>query len=184
MPQVLRETEEKMKRAVEAVTREFAAVRTGRASAALVEGVVVDYFGTPTPLKHLASIATPEPRLLVIQPWDVSVAPEIERAILKADLGLSPTGEGKVIRITVPALTAERRAELDKLVRKMAEDGRISIRTVRRDANDQIKALQKEGKAAEDEAFRGQEEVQKLTDRYTQRVEQLLKEKEKELTEL
>ncbi len=184
VPQVLRETEEKMKRAVDAVAREFATVRTGRASSALVEGISIDYFGTPTPLKHMASIATPEPRLIVIQPWDVSALQAIEKGIQKSELGLSPVIDGKVIRITVPPLTAERRVELDRLVRKMAEDGRISVRTVRRDANEHAKQLQKEGKASEDGVFRAQDEIQKLTDRYTQRIDQSLKEKEKELTEI
>lgn len=181
LPGILRDTESKMQKAIEAVTREFGTVRTGRATPALVEGIRVDYYGAPTPLKQLATINTPDPKLLVIQPWDLKVLPEIERALLKADIGLAPSNDGKLIRISVPPLSTERREELTKLVHKQAEEGRISIRTIRHGAKEAIEKLFKEKGITEDEKFKGIDSLQKLTDRYQAKVDELLSAKESEL---
>jgi len=182
--EVLRNTEERMKKVITATKREFAAVRTGRASTALVEGMHVDYYGTATPLKQLANISAPDVKLIVIQPWDPSSLAEIEKAIQKSSLGAMPTNDGKVIRISIPPLSEERREELIKITKKMAEDGRVSVRTVRRDANEQIKKLEKDKLATEDEAFKSQEEVQKLTEKYIKEIDAILAEKDKELMEV
>jgi ribosome recycling factor len=181
---LLKETQERMAKTVEAVTREFATVRTGRASAALVESLMVDCYDSAMPLKQLASISTPEARLIVVQPWDVSILGAIEKALMKADLGAVPHSDGKVLRIHLPQLTEERRQELSKLLRRMAEDGRVSIRSSRRDANDRIKKLQKEGTITEDESFKAQADVQKLTDEAIERIDELLEEKEKDVMSL
>jgi ribosome recycling factor len=180
---VLRDTEDKMKKACEAVIREFGEVRTGRANPHLVEGIRVDYYGTPTPIKQIASISVPDARLIVIQPWDITAIPEIEKAILKTNLGLNPVNDGKIVRLPIPQLSKERREEMVKLVRDLTEQGRISLRTIRRDANDLIKKLEHEKKVSEDERFKTQDEIQKMTDRYMEKVEALLKDKEKELSE-
>ncbi|MBU1006376.1 MAG: ribosome recycling factor [Candidatus Omnitrophica bacterium] len=176
------DSEEKMKKAIDATVREFSEIRTGRANSHLVEGIMVDYYGTATPLKQLAGISVPEPRLIVIQPWDPSSVPALEKAISKSQLGLSPVNDGKVIRIAVPALTRERCEELTKVLHKIAEQGRISLRTVRRDAIDGIKKMEDSKEIPEDACFKGQEDIQKLTEKYTKRIEEILKEKEKELT--
>ena len=178
----IHEIEEKMKRTVDATVREFAEIRTGRANPSLVEGLMVEYYGTNTPLKQLAGISVPEPRLIVIQPWDPSSVPAIEKAIMKSQLGITPANDGKVIRIAIPSLTKERCAELTKVLHKIAEQGRVSVRTVRRDGIDSIKKMEDAKEIPEDARFKGQEEVQKLTEKYTKRIEDLLKEKEKELT--
>lgn len=182
--EILKEAEDKMKRTIAAVNREFSEVRTGRASSSLVEGLIVDYYGTQTPLKQLSTISTPEPRLIVIQSWDTSIGEAIEQAILASDLGLTPNRDGKLIRLTVPPLTNERREELTRLVRKMAEDGRISIRTVRRDAKEKIESLKRPGHLTEDEAFKAQEHLQKLTDRHIESIDNILKSKERDLLEI
>lgn len=181
---VMRDTEEKMKKTLEVVSREFTTVRTGRASPALVDGIKVDYYGTPTPLKSLASISTPDPKLIVIQPWDASVAGEIEKAILKSELGVTPINDGKVIRIQIPDLSKERRVELVKLVKKMAEDGRISLRTARHASIEHLKKLEKDKLIAEDERFKGQDDIQKITDKYIVKIDEALAAKEKEITEI
>jgi ribosome recycling factor len=178
---MLKEIEAKMQRTLEATTREFSTIRTGRASPALVESVKVNYYGSPTPLIQLATIATPEPRLIVIQPYDANSVKEVEKAILASDLGLTPSLEGKVIRITVPPLSKERREELVKVVHKMAEDGKVALRTIRRDGNEEIKKAEKEKKITEDESFKATEEIQKLTDRYSKRLDDLGASKHKEL---
>lgn len=175
--------EENMKRALEAVLREFASVRTGRATPSLVEGLHINYYGTPTLLKQLASISVPDAHLLVIQPWDPTVIPEIEKAILKSNLGVNPSCEGKLIRLSFPALSRERRDELAKLVKKMAEEGRISLRTIRHQAKDAIEKLEKNKVIPEDEKFRGFQELQKLIDKYNAHLEEILKNKEKEILE-
>ena len=182
--EVLRETEDKMKKVIAATKREFAAVRTGRASVSLVEGIHIDYYGAPTPLKSIATISTPDVKLIIIQPWDPSVLGEIEKAIQKSSVGVMPTNDGKVIRISIPPLSEERRQELIKITKKMAEDGRVSMRTVRRDSNEQLKKLEKDKVATEDEAFKAQEDVQKLTDKYIKEIDQILAEKDKELMEV
>lgn len=179
--EILRETEDKMKKAVEAMQREFSEVRTGRARASFVEGIRVDYYGASTPLKQIASISVPDARLIVIQPWDPSILAEVEKAILKSDLGITPTNDGKFIRISIPQLSKERREELAKLVKKMAEEGRVSIRTIRRDANEAIRKLEKEKIIPEDERFKHQDKIQKLTDKYIEKIEEILKDKEEEI---
>ena len=179
--QVLRDSEEKMKKSVAAVTRQFAEVRGGRATPTLVEHVSVAYYGTPTPLKQLAAITAPEPKLLVVQPWDGSLVAEIEKAILQSGIGITPMVDGKLLRLPVPPLTAERRTELTKLVHKLAEEDRVTVRTLRRDANEAIKKLKTDKQISEDDAFKAQNEVQKLTDRYIAQIDQLLKAKEQEL---
>lgn len=179
---ILRDAEGKMQKAAEAVTREFSTIRTGRASPALVDGVRVEYYGTPTPLKQLAAIHAADPKLLTIQPWDVNLLPEIEKALLKADLGLSPQNDGKVIRVPIPALSTERREELTKVAHKMAEEGRVSIRTIRHAAKEAIEKLMKDKAINEDEKFRSLDDLQKLTDRYHKKVDDLLAAKESDLT--
>ncbi len=181
---IVKGTEDKMKKALEATRRSFSEIRTGRASPHLVEGLHVDYFGTPTLLKTLASITVPDARLIVIQPWDASVIPEIERAIQKSNLGINPFNDGKIVRLQIPQLTQERREELKKVVKTMAEDGRVSLRTIRRDANEAIKKLESDKVISEDDRFKAQEEVQKITDKNTAELEKFLKDKEKELTEV
>lgn len=181
--QVLHETEDKMKKSVEAVSREFTHIRTGRAHPSLIEGIHIDYYGTATLVKQIASISVPDARLLVIQPWDTSVLAEIERAIIKANLGIMPANDGKVIRLSIPPLSKERRTELAKMVKDMAENGRVSLRTIRRDAVEVVKKLEKDAKISEDDCFKTQEEIQKITDRYIAKVDEILKAKEKELAE-
>jgi len=181
--QVVHDTEEKMKKTIESTKREFAEIRTGRANPSLIEGLRVDYYGTPTLLKQIASISIPDARLIVIQPWDPSAVKEIEKTILKSNLGVTPMNDGKVIRLSIPPLSKERRDELAKLVKTMAEEGRISLRTIRRDANESIKKLEDDKVIPEDERFKGQDEIQKLIDKYIQNIDQILKDKEKELTE-
>jgi ribosome recycling factor len=178
---LLKDTESKMHKALEAVTREFATIRTGRASPALVEGLRVEYYGTPTPLKQIASINVSDPKLLIIQPGDPKDRAESEKAVLKSDLGFSPLNEGKVIRISVPPLSTERREELTKLAHKQAEEGRISLRTVRHGAKEGIEKFFKEKLIPEDEKFKGLDELEKLTHRYQAKVDELLKSKEAEL---
>lgn len=179
---ILKDIESKMQKTVDATQHEFAAVRTGRASNALVENIKILYYGAPTPLKQIANISVPEPRLIVIQPWDANALKDVEKGILAAsDLGLQPLVEGKIIRITIPPLTKERREELVKVVKKMSEDGKVHLRTIRRDGNEAIKKAEKDKKVTEDESTKAQEEIQKLTDRYTKRLDELSATKEKEL---
>lgn len=181
MQAVIKEAEAKMQGAIEALTREFAGVRTGRASTGLLEGIRVDYYGTPTPINQLASLSVPDPKTLLIQPWEPSMLPAIEKAIMKSDLGLTPMNDGKVIRLAVPPLTEERRKQLAKVVGKLAEDCRVAVRNIRHEANKKVKALEKEKKISEDESRRGQDQVQKITDKFIQRADELLKKKEQEI---
>jgi ribosome recycling factor len=178
------EAESNMKKTVELVKKEFASLRAGRATPALLDKIMVSYYGTPTPINQLATISVPEPRLLVIQPWDKSVLPEIERAILKSDLGITPASDGTVIRLAIPQLTQERRAELVKVVKKKAEEGRVAIRNIRREINDKVKQLQKNGEISEDELRRAQDEIQKLTDKYIKEIDLLLNSKEQEIMQI
>lgn len=182
--EILHSTEEKMRKALESVTREFGEIRTGRASPTLVEGLHIDYYGTPTLLKQLASISTADAHLLVIQPWDISAIVEIEKAIMKSNLGINPSNDGKVIRLSFPQLSKERRQELAKVIHKMTEEGRISFRTIRRDSKEHIEKLEKDKSIPEDDKFRSIDELQKLVDKYIARVDELLKNKEKEVLEL
>lgn len=182
--EVLTDTESKMKGAIEATKREFAAVRTGRANPALLDRVTVEYYGAPTPLTQMANVSAPEARLLLVQPWDKSQLGNIERAILKSDLGFNPTNDGTVIRLVFPQLTEERRRELVKLVHKVSEEKRVAVRNHRRDANERVKKLEKDGTVSEDEAKKALDEVQKLTDRYILEIDRLLEAKEKEIMEV
>jgi ribosome recycling factor len=174
----------RMDKSVESTQVEFNTVRTGRASAALLDRIEVDYYGQPTPLKQLATINVPEPRLLTVQPFDPSSLKAVERAIQESELGLTPSNDGKVIRLPIPQLTEERRKELVKIVRQIAEDGRIAIRNVRRDADKRLKELKTGGQVGEDDERRAEERVQKLTDGHTGKIDELLKRKEAEITEV
>ena len=173
--------ETRMQQAIDVLTREFAGVRTGRANAALLDSVRVEAYGNMTPINQLASVSVPDPRTIVIQPWDASQIKEIEKGLVKSDIGITPSNDGKVIRLTMPTLTEERRKQLAKAVGKLAEDARVSVRNVRREANDKLKALAKEKKISEDEERRGHDQIQKATDRFTARIEELTKKKEQEV---
>lgn len=179
---LLAEAEHKMEMAADHVAGEFGTVRTGRANPQLLQRISVDYYGSPTPLQQLASIAVPEPRLLVVQPFDRSSLGDIEKAILHADLGLNPSNDGNVIRIAFPPLTEERRKEMIKLVRNMAEEGRVSVRNVRRHSKSDMEALH--GEISDDDIHRGEEELQELTDEYVEKIDKLLENKEEELMEV
>ena len=181
--EIFKEAESRMRGAVDVLAREFAAVRTGRASVGLLEGVRADYYNVLTPLNQVATISVPDPKTLLIQPWEPSMLPKIEKAIQKSDLGLTPVNDGKVIRLSIPPLTEDRRKQLAKVVGKLAEEARVAIRNVRREANDKLKALEREKKASEDEVRRAQTETQKLTDRFIEKVDELLKKKEGEILE-
>ncbi|HXG04170.1 MAG TPA: ribosome recycling factor [Candidatus Binatia bacterium] len=181
MQALLKDVETRMNGAIETLSREFASVRTGRASTALLDSVRVDYYGTPTPINQLASISAPDARTLVIQPWEQSQLKAIEKAIMASDLGITPVNDGKVIRLTLPPLTEERRKQLAKHVHKLAEDARVAIRNVRREANDRLKAMARDKKISEDEERRGHDQIQKTTDRFIARVDELLKKKEQEI---
>lgn len=181
---VLRETEGKMRHAVEALREDLLTVRTGRASPALVERVRVDYYGTPTPLNQLASISAPEPRLLVVRPWDPSVLSTIEKSILKSDLGLTPNNDGKVIRLPIPPLTEERRRELVKMVNHRVEEGRVALRNIRRDALKDMQEFEKEKLISEDDFYRGKDRLQELTDKYIAEMDELGRLKQEEIMEI
>lgn len=182
--EVTGEAEERMKKAIDVMRKDYGSMRAGRATPALLDKVMVDYYGVPTPINQMANISVPEPRLLSIQPWDKSVISSIEKAIQKSDLGLTPNNDGSIIRLAIPQLTQERRNELVKMAKKKAEDARVAIRNVRRDANDQLKDLEKEKEISEDDEKRAQEEVQKLTDKYIKEVEVILEHKEQEIMEV
>jgi len=181
---LLKECDKRMQKAVETTKKDFSQVRTGRASSAIVEHINVSYYGAHTPLKQLATISTPEPRLLVIQPWDISSLGDVEKAILASDLGLNPNNDGKIIRIPIPPLTEERRNELDKYIKKVSEEHRVSVRNARREANDVLKKLQKDHKITEDECHKTIDDVQKLTDKHIKHIDELLKHKETEIFEV
>lgn len=182
--ETLKDAEERMAKAIEALRRELATVRTGRANPALVEHLKVDYYGTPTPLQQLASVAVPEARLLTIQPWDKGSLDAIEKAIQKSDLGLNPSNDGNIIRLAIPQLTEERRRELVRMVHKKVEDGRVAIRNVRRDAHSLLRELLHDKDISEDQEHNAQEDLQKLTDRFIADADKVGKEKEKELLEV
>jgi ribosome recycling factor len=179
---LLTEAEHKMDQATEHVASEFSTVRTGRANPQLLQRITVEYYGSPTPLQQLASISVPEPRMLVVQPFDKSTVNDIERALQTSDLGLNPTNDGNVIRIAFPPLTEERRKDLIKLVRNMAEDGRVAVRNVRRHSKSDMEAMH--GEISDDDIRRGEDELQKLTDRYVEKIDRLLGHKEEELLEV
>lgn len=181
---VLKDARVRMQKAVEATARELATLRTGRASPALLEHIKVEYYGTSVPLNQLASISVPEPRLLVVQPWDRNAAKAIEKAILQSELGLVPSSDGVVLRIPIPPLTEERRRELVRVARKHAEEGRVAVRNVRREAKETLEELEDAREISEDEARRAQEELQKLTDRFIGEIDALLQKKEAEILEV
>ena len=181
MQNVLKDLDTRMNAQLEALSREFASVRTGRASTGLLDPIRVDYYGNPTPISQMASVSVPDARTLVIQPWETGQLGAIEKAILKSDLGLTPVNDGKVVRLTMPTPTEERRKQLVKTIHKMAEDARVHIRNVRREANDKLKAVAKDKKIAEDEERRGHDQIQKTTDRFIAKVDELLKKKEQEI---
>ncbi len=181
--EIYEDTRVSMGKTITSLQNDFKRVRTGRASVALLDGIRVDYYGTQTPLNQMATLAAPESRLLTIQPWDTSVIKDIEKALLKSDLGLTPSSDGKIIRISIPPLTEERRKELVKQISKMSEEHKIALRNIRRDSNDLLKAMKKDGDISEDDAFKAQDEVQKITDDHIRRVDEVTKEKEKEILE-
>ncbi|GAC43162.1 ribosome recycling factor [Paenibacillus popilliae] len=184
MPQsVKKHAEERMEKAIVALKRDLATQRAGRASAALLDRIQVEYYGAMTPINQLANISTPDPRTLLIQPWDNSSLGEIERAVMKSDLGLTPANDGSIIRISIPALTQERRTELVRQTKKFGEDAKVAIRNIRRDANDDIKKLEKTD-ISEDDSHRHQEDIQKMTDKYIAEVDKVLAAKEKDIMEV
>ena len=181
---LLSQTEEKMKKTVEAHKKELATIRSGRASSALLDKIIVNAYGSDMPLKQLGGISTPEPRLLVIQPFDKSTIPAIEKAILKSDLGLIPSVDGALIRLSIPQLTEERRKELVKIVKKKIEEGKVALRNLRREANEDLKEMEKKGEISEDETKRLQEQIQKMTDHYSKELDTAFSSKEKEIMEV
>ncbi len=176
--------EDKMKKALDVMRKEYSSLRAGRATPALLDKVTVDYYGTPTPVNQVANIAVPEPRMLTIQPWEKNMLGTIEKAILKSDLGLTPNNDGSVIRLSIPQLTQQRRTELVKVVHKKAEECRVAVRNLRRDGNEEIKKLEKNHTVSEDEAKKGQDDIQKLTDKYIKEIDHVMAVKEKEIMEV
>lgn len=181
---VMNETERKMKKAVEAAQQDYTTIRTGRANPVLLEKVTVDIYGSAMPINQLATVSVPEPRQLVIAPWDKSAIPAIERAIQKSDLGLTPSSDGNVVRLNIPHLTEERRKEMIKLLHKKAEEHRVAVRNVRREANEDLKKLEKAHEASEDDVRRATEQVQKMTDKYIEQIDEITRIKEAELMEV
>jgi len=181
--EILAELKSKMSKSINVLKKELSKIRTGRASTALIEDIMIECYGTEMPLKQIASISVPESRMILVQPWDKSIIGDIEKGILKSDLGLTPVNDGKVIRINIPPLTEERRKELVKLVKKVGEDIKVAIRNNRREANDEFKKLKNEKEISEDDYRRALNEVQKITDEFIEKVEKLVQEKEKEIME-
>ena len=181
--ELYQDTQDRMEKSLAALKHELNRVRTGRASLSLLDGIRVDYYGTPTPLNQMASLSIPESRLIVIQPWDTSAIKDIEKALLKSDLGLTPSSDGKVVRIAIPPLTEERRKQLVKMVYKIGEEHKVAVRNIRRDGNEMLKTFKKDGDISEDEAFKAQEEIQKTTDAFIRRIDDTVKLKEKEILE-
>ena len=182
--EVLEETRDRMGKSESAFEAELAKVRTGRASQSMLDNVRVDYYGTQTPLPQMATVSVPESRMLTVKPWDASVINEVEKAILKANLGLTPSNDGKLIRISIPPLTEERRKEIVKSVAKTCEDFKVAVRNIRRDSNDMLKELQKEGEISEDDSFKAQKLVQELTDASIKKLDNIFAAKEKEILEV
>lgn len=179
--EIIAQHEEKMDKTIEALKRELSSIRTGRASTSLLDRITVDYYGTPTPVKQVANVAAPEPRMITITPWEPKMLGEIEKAILKSDLGLNPNNDGKIIRLEIPQLTEERRKELSKKVSRIAEDSKVVIRNIRRDANETIKKMEKKKEVTEDDSKEGQENIQKLTDKKIKVIDEIKAKKEKEV---
>ncbi|MBD3383564.1 ribosome recycling factor [candidate division KSB1 bacterium] len=182
--ETIKETRRRMETTIENVRNEFGKLRTGKASPALLDGIVVDYYGSKMPIRQVANVSAPEPRLLVIQPWEKPMLTEIEKAILKSDLGLNPSNDNIVIRIPIPQLTQERREDLVKVAKKIAEENKVAIRNVRRDANDKLKKAEKDHDISEDELHRSMDTIQEITDQYTNKVEELLIKKEEDIMEI
>ncbi len=175
---------DRMDKTIDVLKKDLAGMRTGRASLSILDGIMVDYFGTPTPINHLATLSVPESRLITIQPWDPKAISEIEKAIQKSDLGLNPGNDGKIIRLAIPPLTEERRKEIVKLVHKRGEEAKISLRNIRRDGNDEIRRLEKEKHLSEDDTKRSLDEIQKITDSYIKKVDEIVSRKEAEVLEV
>ncbi|MFP4427749.1 MAG: ribosome recycling factor [Desulfovermiculus sp.] len=184
MDEVFQDCKQRMQKALDTLKKDFSRLRTGRASTTLVEDVMVDYYNTPTPLNQLASISIPDSRTITIQPWDRNSFSDVEKAIMKSDLGLNPINDGKVIRISIPPLTEERRKELVKVAKKNTEDAKIAIRNVRREGNETLKKMKNDKDITEDDQHKGQEKIQELTDSFTAKADELLAEKEKEIMEI
>ncbi len=182
--EIVKDAEGRMKKAVAATQTEFTTVRTGRASASILDRIVVDYYGAPTPLNQLANVTAPEPQLLVVHPWDKSCIEAVQKAILASDLGLTPSTDGTVIRLPFPPLTEERRVELVKVVKRICEEGRVAVRNIRRDANDHLKSEEKNHEISRDNEERALEKVQKLTDKYVAEIDHMLERKEQEIMEV
>lgn len=182
--ELMRETEQRMEKSVDHLHEEFTHLRTGRATTGMLDGVTVDYYGTPTPISQVASLNVPDPSLIVVQPWEQSMVGAIEKAIMSADLGFNPSNDGKVVRVPIPPLTEERRKEISKKAHALAEEARTAVRQIRRDANDELKKALKEGDLSEDEEHRALDEVQKLTDKWVGKIDESLQHKEKELMEV
>ena len=182
--EILKDTESKMKKAMETMLREFSEVRTGRAQPALIDDMHIDYYGTSTPIKQIAAVSSPDPRQILIQPWDANAIKDIEAAISSSKLGINPMNDGKVIRLVFPPLSAERREEFIKVCKDMAERGRVTLRSIRRDSNEKIKKMQSEGHVSEDDKFKGEEEVQKMIDRFIKEIDLTFEKKSKELREV
>jgi ribosome recycling factor len=184
MEKILINLKDTMEKDIQSFEKSLNKVRTGRASLSLLDGIKIDYYGTPTPLNQVASLSVPESRLLQISPWDVSIIPLIEKAIQKSELGLMPSSDGKLVRISIPPLTETRRKELVKVVKKMSEECKVKIRNDRRDANEELKAMKKDNEISEDDMFKGQADVQKITDEYIKKADEVLALKEKEIMEI
>lgn len=182
--EILSSHEERMQKALDVLRKDYSTLRAGRATPALLDKITVDYYGTPTPVNQIGNISVPEPRMIVIQPWEKNMLSPIEKAIMKSDLGLTPTSDGSVIRLVIPQLTQQRRTELVKVVHKKAEDGRVAVRNLRRDANDSIKKVEKDKVISEDESKKAQDDMQKLTDKYIKEIDQIMASKEKEIMEV
>jgi len=183
-PKSVKEAEERMKKAVDTIRHEVATIRTSKATTSLLDGIKVEYYGSPVPLQQVASVSAPEARLLVIQPWERAVLPEIVKSIQKSDLGLNPVDDGTVVRLSLPPLTEERRKDLVKVLGKIVEDGRVRVRTIRRESNDELKKLEREHKISEDDSKKTQTEIQKLTDRYIALLDDLFHKKQAEVMEV
>ncbi|EYE89336.1 ribosome recycling factor [Fervidicella metallireducens AeB] len=179
--EVIKTSEDKMKKSIEALKKELAALKAGRANPSMLDKLMVDYYGTPTHISAMAQITAPEPRMLVIQPWDKSSIKDIEKAIQKSDLGLNPSNDGQVIRLVVPELTEETRKNLVKVVKKHGEEAKVAIRSIRRDANDKLKAVKKDGQHSEDEIKKAEDDIQKLTDNFVKEIDKIVDTKEKEI---
>jgi len=184
MQSVMKDAKSRMEKALQSLAKDFSKLRTGRASSSLVDDLRVEYYGNPTPLSQIASVAVPDSRTITIQPWDRGAFSDIEKAILKSDLGLTPINDGKLIRISIPSLTEERRKDLAKVAKKYTEEAKVAIRNIRREANEQIKKLKNDKLASEDEMHKGQEDVQKLTDSYVTKADEALTAKEQEIMEI